>query len=64
MATAKEAALELIKNLPDEASWDDIMREMDIKQKIEQGLLDIENGRTVPHEAVKERVTQGKHQAV
>lgn len=53
MATPKQAAKQLIEQLPDQASWDDIMYELYVKQKIEEGLADIEAGRTVSHEEVK-----------
>jgi predicted transcriptional regulator len=53
MATPKQAAKELIDHLPDQASWNDIMYELYVKQKIEEGLADIEAGRTIPHEQVK-----------
>lgn len=53
MSSAKEAARQLIDHLPDQASWDDIMYELYVKQKIEESLADIEAGRTVPHEQVK-----------
>ena len=53
MATPKQAAKDLIEHLPDQASWNDIMYELYVKQKIEEGLADIEAGRTIPHEQVK-----------
>lgn len=53
MATPKQAAKELIEHLSDQASWNDIMYELYVKQKIEEGLADIEAGRTTPHEQVK-----------
>lgn len=53
MATPKEAARQLIDRLPDQATWDDIMYELYVKEKIEAGLADIEAGRTIPHEQVK-----------
>ncbi len=53
MATPKQAARHLIEHLPEEASWDDIMYELYVKQKIEEGLADIEAGRTIPHEQLK-----------
>jgi predicted transcriptional regulator len=53
MATAKQAAESIIEHLPDQASWDDIMYELYVKQKIEEGLADIEAGRTIPHEQLK-----------
>jgi predicted transcriptional regulator len=53
MSTAKQAAREIIERLPDQATWDDIMYELYVKEKIEQGLADIDAGRTIPHERVK-----------
>ena len=53
MTSVKQAAQEIIDHLPDDASWDDLMYELYVKQKIEQGLADIEAGRTVSHEAIR-----------
>ncbi|GJL53086.1 MAG: hypothetical protein NPIRA02_02180 [Nitrospirales bacterium] len=53
MSAAKQAAKKIIDQLPDQATWDDIMYELYVKQKIEAGLADIEAGRTVSHEQVK-----------
>lgn len=53
MPSAREAARQIIEHLPEQASWDDIMYELYVKQKIEEGLADIETGRTIPHEQVK-----------
>lgn len=61
MQTAKQAARDLIDHLPEQASWDDIMYELYVKQKIEAGLKAIEEGRTIPHEQVKARI-MARHQ--
>lgn len=61
MATPKQAAKELIEHLPDPASWNDIMYELYVKQKIEAGLQAVTEGRTVPHEDIKRRL-MGKKQ--
>jgi len=53
MASVKEAARQIIDRLPEQATWDDLMYELYVKQKIEAGLADIEAGRTFPHEQVK-----------
>ena len=53
MPSAKDAARQIIERLPEQATWDDIMYELYVKQKIEEGLADIEAGRTIPHEEVK-----------
>ena len=40
----KQVALDGINSLPDDSTWDDIMYFLYVNQKIEKGLLDIENG--------------------
>ena len=37
MQSAKQAAKAIIDHLPEQASWDDIMYELYVKQKIEEG---------------------------
>jgi predicted transcriptional regulator len=63
MSTPKQAAKELIEHLPDQASWNDIMYELYVKQKIEAGLQAVADGRTVPHEEVKRRLVDKKQRA-
>ena len=53
MATAKEAALEILEHLSDQATWKEIMYELYVKQKLETGFADIEAGRTILREQVK-----------
>lgn len=56
MQSAKQAAKELIEHLPDQASWDDIMYQLYVKQKIQRGIKAAEEGRTVSHEEAKRRL--------
>lgn len=56
MHSAKQAARELIEQLPDTVSWDDLMYELYVKQKIENGLKELDAGLGVPHEEVKRRL--------
>jgi predicted transcriptional regulator len=55
MATTKRQALEMIKNLPEKATWDDIMYEIYVRKKIEAGIKAADEGRVVEHEEVKKR---------
>jgi len=55
MATTKKQALEMIKKLPEKATWDDIMYEIYVRKKIEAGIKAADEGRVVPHEEVKKR---------
>jgi len=52
MSPVKEAILELARNLPDECTWDDVMYQIYVRQKIEAGVRDADEGRVVPHEEV------------
>ena len=56
MSTPKQAAKQLLDHLPDQASWDEIMYEFYVKQKIEKGLQAVEEGRTVSHDEAKKRL--------
>jgi hypothetical protein len=55
MPTAKQQAYELMKKLPEKATWDDIMYEIYVCKKIEAGIHAAEGGSVVPHERVKKR---------
>ena len=50
---AKAHAREAIDRLPDDASWDDVMYELYVRESIDAGLADVAAGRTVPHDQVK-----------
>ncbi|MGE3298260.1 MAG: hypothetical protein AB7I68_13050 [Porticoccaceae bacterium] len=56
MSSAKEEAKKLIDQLPDQATLNDIMYELYVRQKIAAGLLAAKEGRTIPHEEVKRRL--------
>ena len=51
----KEAAHRLVEQLPDDATWDDLMRKAYEQQAIESGLADSEAGRVTDVEAVRRR---------
>ncbi len=49
----KEEARRIIENLPDNSSWDDLMYQIYVRQAIEAGLKDSEEGRVVSIEQVR-----------
>jgi len=55
MPTTKKQALEMIKKLPEQATWDDIMYEIYVRKKIAAGIKAADEGRVVPHEEVRKR---------
>lgn len=52
MSTVKQIAFEVIEQLPDDCTWDDVIYELYVREKIERGLADSAAGRTVSHEEV------------
>jgi predicted transcriptional regulator len=57
MAVAiKETVIQLIEKMPDDCTVEDILSELYLKQKVDKGLQDIEEGRVVRHEDVKQRM--------
>ena len=55
MPTTKKQALDVIKRMPDKATWDDIMYEIYVRKKIATGIKAADEGRVIPHEEVKKR---------
>jgi predicted transcriptional regulator len=51
----KEKAENLLKNLPEDATWDDLMYRIYVRQAIEDGLEDSEAGRTLDVKKVRSR---------
>ena len=47
-------------DLPDDASWDDLMYRIYVRQSIEEGLKDSERGKVFSHEEIKEKYRLSK----
>ena len=56
--SAKDESIKLIQNLPEECSLSDIMAELYFKQKVEQGLKDMEDGKVLSHDEVRKRMAK------
>ncbi|MCE5279512.1 MAG: hypothetical protein ABFD92_12395 [Planctomycetaceae bacterium] len=54
--TAKEKMLQAVRDLPDDASIEDAMERLLFLSKIERGLQQARDGRTLAHSQVKERM--------
>jgi len=59
MATEKENIIEMLKNLPDDVSMEDIVEAIYVRKKIEKGLKDSEEGNLYTHEEAKELLKKG-----
>ncbi|MEX2177015.1 MAG: hypothetical protein WD872_21815 [Pirellulaceae bacterium] len=55
IADIREEAHKLVDNLREDATWDDLMYEIYVRQAVERGLADSAAGRTMPLEDVRAR---------
>jgi hypothetical protein len=51
----KEQAHRLVDDLPDGATWEDVMHRIYVRQAIEAGIKDSDAGRTIDVEEVRKR---------
>jgi len=58
MENAKEQVEEILQALPEDASLEDIQYHIYVRQRIQQGLEDIEAGRLVSHAEVQKRLAK------
>jgi len=58
MSTAKEEVRKILDQLPDDASFEDIQYHIYVREKIERGLRDIQEGRVLSQDEVEERMSK------
>ena len=56
MSVIKEEARKIIDNMPEQATWDDIMYQFYVKKKIMVSLKAAEDGNIISHEDAKKRL--------
>ena len=52
----KDEARKLVAQLPDDATWDDLLYEIYVRQSIDAGLEDCKAGRLIPTDEVRRRL--------
>lgn len=58
MANAKSMVTEVLATLPDDASYDEILRELAFQRMVERGLDDARQGRVISHDDIKRQAAQ------
>jgi hypothetical protein len=56
MQSAKEEVMELLKEIPDDSTLEEIQYHLYVRQKIKRGIKDIEEGRTYTQEEMEKRM--------
>lgn len=54
--SVREAAQRLVEQLPEDATWEDLLYQVYVRQSVEAGLDDCRAGRLVSVEEVKQRL--------
>jgi len=56
MQTIKQIVHDIADHLPEQATFDDAMHALYVRQKLEKGLRDLDEGRTYTQEEVEQRL--------
>ena len=54
--TDKERIKDLVETQPDDASYDEILRELSFERTVERGLSDVRSGRTISNDEMGKRI--------
>lgn len=55
-SSIKKEAVRLVEQLPDDATWEDLLYEIYVRQAVEAGLKDCREGRTLAVAEVRRRL--------
>jgi predicted transcriptional regulator len=58
MPTAKEEIRRFLDTLPDDASWDDVQYSICVRDRVERGRREADEGKLIPHEEVEVEMKQ------
>ena len=56
--TTKEIAIHTIKELPEDATWDDVQERINFVAGVRKGLRELDEGKGIPHDRVREEFAQ------
>lgn len=56
MQTVKQIVHDIADHLPEQATFDDVMYALYVRQKLEKGLRDLDEGRAYTQEEVEQRL--------
>ncbi len=58
MDTAKEEVRKMLERLPDDVSFEDIQYHIYVREKIERGLKNVQEGHVLSQEDIEERMSK------
>lgn len=54
----KQQVIQMIKDLPDEVTLDDVMAELYFRLQVDAGLKELDEGQGIPHAEVEKRMAK------
>lgn len=58
MATAKEDIRKMLETLPDDATWEDVQHSIYVRERVERGRREAEEGKFLEQDEVERRMEQ------
>jgi predicted transcriptional regulator len=58
MSPTKEQVLNMVRDLPEDVTIDEILAEIFFKAQVDAGLKELDEGKGIPHEDVEKRMSQ------
>jgi predicted transcriptional regulator len=58
MSRVKEQVIQMIQNLPEDVSVEDIMAELYFRFQVDAGLKELDEGKGISHEEVEKRMSK------
>lgn len=58
MTAPKQEAIKIIDSLPDDTSYDEILKELAFDRMIQRGLKDSDENKTISNEEMKDKINQ------
>ena len=59
MGAVKETAMRVVESLPEDATWDDLMYEFYVNQKVAMGKAAASEGNVVAHDQARKKAAKG-----
>jgi hypothetical protein len=58
MNKEKDQVIEIIRQLPDESTVDDIMEELYFRMQVDRGIKELDEEKGIPHQDVRDRLSR------
>lgn len=58
MPAVKEGIIQMIQNMPQDISVEDVMAELYFRYQVDEGIRELDEGKGIPHEEVERRMAK------